>query len=196
MSELPKHLGGHLNKTHVDRGSLEILKRRFDIKSMLDIGCGPGDMYNIAKDLDIKWYGIDGDFLFKRDNEISKQTAIHDFSKGICYSYAYITQIDGTTWKEFDLAWSVEFLEHVEERYVSNFMAAFKQCKYVIATAAPPGWPGHHHVNCRDQEYWKGVFAANGFEYDETITKLVKENSTMVKPFMQKNGMFFRRYND
>ena len=42
MSELPKHLGGHLNKTHVDRGSLEILKRRFDIKSMLDIGCGPG----------------------------------------------------------------------------------------------------------------------------------------------------------
>lgn len=185
MSELPEHLGGHLNKTHVDYGALYILKRRLDIKSMIDIGCGPGDMYEIAKQLNIEWEGIDGDSVFQRKPEIYDRTIIFDFTER---PFPY----DRT----YDLAWSVEFLEHVHERYVPNFMEAFATCKYVIATAAPPGWPGHHHVNCRDQEYWKGVFAAYGYGYDETMTMLVKRESTMVKPFMQKNGMFFRRYND
>ena len=35
---LPKHLGGHLNKTHIDNGSLDWAIRLFKVKSFLDIG--------------------------------------------------------------------------------------------------------------------------------------------------------------
>ena len=44
MEKLPDHLGGHLNKTHTDRGTLLYLKNKYNIKSMIDIGCGPGAM--------------------------------------------------------------------------------------------------------------------------------------------------------
>ena len=40
MEKLPDHLGGHLNKTHTDRGTLLYLKNKYNIKSMIDIGCG------------------------------------------------------------------------------------------------------------------------------------------------------------
>jgi len=52
MKELPKHLGGHQNKTHLDVGTLEFFKSTFNIKSMLDIGCGPGGMVNLAQEMD------------------------------------------------------------------------------------------------------------------------------------------------
>ena len=51
MQELPDHLGGHLNKTHTDRATLLYLIQNFDIKSFIDVGCGPGDMVYLANDL-------------------------------------------------------------------------------------------------------------------------------------------------
>lgn len=183
--ELPEHLGGHLNKTHVDRGTLQYLIQEFHIKSMLDIGCGTGEMVNLARLRNINAYGIDGDWTIEYPREISDYIYIHDFTKGPCEEVSL-------SW--FDLGWSVEFLEHVEEKFMPNYMEAFKRCRYVITTAAPPGYPGHHHVNCRDQEYWIDHFSANGFQFDEETTKIIREvKATMQKPFIQTTGMFFRR---
>lgn len=179
---LPDHLGGHLNKTHNDRGTLLYLKKKYNINSMLDIGCGPGGMVQLAKDRGINAFGIDGDFTLEYPPELSPFILIHDFTQGPA-------PIDS----KFDLGWSVEFLEHVEEQYQDNYMQAFAACDYVVATAAPPGYPGHHHVNCRDQEYWIEVFARYGFEFDENETKQISTQSTMMKPFMQTTGMFFRK---
>jgi hypothetical protein len=50
---LPEHLGGHLNKTHVDEGALDFLIENFDIATMLDIGCGTGGMLDLAHDLSL-----------------------------------------------------------------------------------------------------------------------------------------------
>ena len=47
-NSLPSHLGGHLNKTHNDRGTLMFLIQEYGIKSFLDIGCGPGGMVALA----------------------------------------------------------------------------------------------------------------------------------------------------
>jgi hypothetical protein len=185
---LEPHLGGHLNKTHIDRGTLLYLQKTFGVKTMLDIGCGPGDMYHVAKELGIEWMGMDGDDVIVRDPEIEAKVTICDFSK----SAAPVWRMPYGT---LDLAWSVEFLEHVEEQYVPNFMLAFAYCKYAIVTAAPPGYPGHHHVNCRLPDYWIGVFAANGFKYNHKHSVQIRQyESTMKKPFMQKNGMFFERF--
>lgn len=183
MNSVPEHLGGHLNKTHTDEGTLKFLKETFHVRRMIDVGCGPGGMQSVAKELEIDWLGIDGDPTFAETPNIH----MHDFTKSDFRLYMHN--------KEIDLAWSVEFLEHVEEQYMNNYMTAFKMCRYAVVTAAPPGYAGHHHVNCRLEDYWIGAFAANGFKYNHKITQEIRKISTMKKPFMQRTGMFFEAYN-
>jgi len=182
QDSLPSHLGGHLNKTHNDRGTLSFLISEYGIKSFLDVGCGPGGMVALAGMRELDAMGIDGDWEVPKEKDTF--ILIHDFTTGPCL----------TTKAEFDLGWSVEFLEHVEEKYQDNYMQAFALCKYVVCTAAPPGYPGHHHVNCQPQEYWHKVFDKYGFDYDDAVTQRIRmQESTMQKPFMQTTGMFFRR---
>lgn len=179
------HLGGHLNKTHIDLGTLQYIHEKYNIKSMLDIGCGPGDMATLAKTLNIDWYGIDGDDKVSRSIDASGRMWIVDFTK---------SKFVGGDDK--DLAWAIEFLEHVEEKYMENYMTAFKLCKYAVVTAAPPGYSGHHHVNCKLEDYWIGAFAANGFRYDHKESMKIRKISTMKKPFMHETGMFFKNYGE
>ena len=181
QDSLPSHLGGHLNKTHNDRGSLTFLINEYKIKSFLDIGCGPGGMVALANMRGLDALGIDGDWLVEKEREA--KILIHDFTTGPAPIYS-----------GFDLGWSVEFLEHVEEKYQDFYMQAFAKCKYVLATAAGPGHAGHHHVNCQPEKYWHEVFDKYGFDYDDEVTQRIrKQESTMQKPFMQTTGMFFKR---
>ena len=188
-----KHLGSHGYKTWTDEGVLKFLHKKFDVKSMVDVGCGPGGMEELAVKIGIDWTGIEGDESVKKEN-----TILHDFTKG---------KIENIS--SFDLAWSVEFLEHVEEKYMNNYMHVFCKCKYIICTAAPPGWGGTHHVNEQNSEYWIQKFSEHGFSYDEEVTKMARIKSTMkikngknklseIDPsifpisFMKLSGMFFR----
>lgn len=196
---LPTHLGGHLNRVHVDHGAFLYLKEAFDIKSMLDIGCGPGWMIQFAQQHGVRAIGIDGDFTIKYPTDV--KVLVHDFTKGPADMESYFIGLVGPgadydySAVSFDLAWSVEFLEHVEEQYIPNFMKAFQRSGRVIVTAAPPGWNGHHHVNCQPQEYWVEKFKEYGFSYDDAISKKVREVSTMTKGFLQRTGMFFTNEN-
>ena len=172
----PSHLGGHLNRTNLDRPLLEHLKKNHNINSMLDIGCGTGGIKNIADDLKINWFGVDGDPSIK----LPENTLLHDFAEG-----------EATIDKTFDLVWCVEFLEHVEEKYIPNYMPLFKLGKLAVVTAAPPGWPGHHHVNCREESYWVDVFKNYGLRYNEQLTNEFKGLSQMRKNFFKRAGMVF-----
>ena len=189
---LEEHLGGHNNKTHIDIGALTWLQSNFNIKTFLDIGCGPGGMVQAAEKLGVSSYGIDGDYTLERYNP--NKFLIHDFTKGP----APLTS-------KYDIGWSVEFLEHVYEQYQDNYMQDFIKGKYALITFAPPGKPGHHHVNCKNPEYWIEVFKKYGFEYDEERTKHIREISTMFTTkknkktgelmkrhqFVKENGMLF-----
>ena len=175
-----EHIGGHLNRTWVDEGCLRFIYEKLEIKNMVDVGCGPGGMKDIAHSLGIEWTGVDGDPEVKQEGVI-----FHDFNDG---------KLEGVG--EFSLGWSVEFLEHVFEKYQENYMDIFSKCDYVLCTAAQPGWGGHHHVNEQTREYWISVFDSFGLEYDEQMTKEIVSNSTMrrkkSKSFMELSGMFYR----
>jgi len=177
---LPKHLGGHLNKTHVDEGNLNWIIEKFNIKSFLDVGCGPGGMVELANKKGLKTLGIDGDYTLKRSD--SNLFIIHDYAKGPL-------KLE----EKYDLCWSCEFVEHVEEKYIDNYMQTINYADLVAITHAPPGWPGHHHVNCQHADYWINVFKNYNFNYDEELTTLLRKNSTMKKPFIQRTGLFFVR---
>lgn len=183
MSRLPNHLGGHMNKVHTDRATLDYLIKEFGVKSFLDIGCGPGDMVQIAQDRGLYSIGIDGDHTLIPEWHGKGITVFeHDFTRGRF-------GLDHS----FDLGWSVEFLEHIDKQYQNNYMEVFQKCKYVVCTAAPPGYPGHHHVNCRDTNYWISVFDNYGFNFCLETTRDIRAGSVMKKPFMQTTGMFFYR---
>jgi len=179
QDSLPSHLGGHMNKTHNDRGVLQYCISQFKIKSFLDVGCGPGGMVALAGMRGLEAVGIDGDWEVPKEKDTN--IVIHDFTNGPCL----------LTKAQFDLGWSVEFLEHVEEKYMPHYMAAFQRCQIVICTAAPPGHGGHHHVNEQTQEYWHKKFDEYGFTYSPEFTEIIRKESTMQKPFMQRTGMFY-----
>ena len=194
MNKIPKYLGGHGNTTWIDKGAMFFMRSNYGIKSVLDIGCGPGGMEKVCEDLDIDWYGIDGDPSLSLAINKSKNFALWDYTKG-----------SPKIKREFDLAWSIEFLEHVKEKYQDNYMNTFKLCKWAIITAAPPKWEGYHHVNCQTKAYWKNIFKRYGFEYREDVLNKIKKHSSMRAKsknfnnkivngsFLQLNGMCFKR---
>lgn len=189
------HLGGHMNKTHIDYGVFDYLNKKFNLKSYVDVGCGPADMVKYAREQNLIAYGIDGDTtLLKINDSYSPQLIIeNDFTKS-----EFLLEKLPEHFDNFDLGWSVEFLEHVEEKYLVNVLPLFAKCKYVIITHALPGDNGgHHHVNLQYEEYWIELFKSINLIYDEIETKIIKEKSTMHKKFMQKTGKFFinERYN-
>lgn len=194
--DLPDHLGGHEFETHIDEGALKHLIKKFGIKSMIDVGCGPGGMVKKAKELGLQVVGVDGDFTIDREMDVQMQVYIHDYSKSE-YVHKEPWQVDNFNYEfvdaAFDLAWCVEFLEHVDAEYIYNFMATFRQCKYVICTHAFPGQPGKHHVNCRDHQYWVDIFTAFGFEVDPETTNEIREASTMGERYMRQQSLFFKR---
>jgi hypothetical protein len=177
----PPHLGGSFGRCHIDQGALQSLNKEYGLHSFIDIGCGTGGMVEVAHDSGMEAFGIDGDSTIVRRAPI----LIHDFTTG-----------PAAFDKKIDLAWSVEFLEHVEEQHISHYMAAFKQCNYAVVTFALPGTDGHHHVNCQDQHYWVQKFLEYGFALEEKETKGVRKASTMGRNFMRDNGLVFRNTNN
>ena len=177
MNELPKHLGGHMGRNHVDAAALQYLHNTFKVKSVLDVGCGLGEMKTLCDKLNIFYMGIDGDYTVRRDHN---NIIIHDYTKGKLLNK-----------KTYDLAWSTEFVEHVEEKYIDNYMNDIIKSKYALITHAPPGKKGYHHVNCKSQNYWINVFSKYNFKFDEKTTKIIREKSSMEREFIRENGLFF-----
>ena len=184
---LPDHLGGQVDG-NVDIGVVSTIVDALPVRSLIDIGCGDGAATLAYAGLGLDVRGIDGDWTRLPDDE---RFVLHDFTAG---PFAV---------KPADLAYSVEFLEHIEERFLPNVMPLFAACRFAVVTAALPGQVGHHHVNCRGQAYWRNAFDAYGMTYDDRFTATLRAASTMCKAkgpntgkpirFFRRTGMFFRR---
>jgi len=127
------------------------------VTSMLDVGCGEGHALNYFRSAGCTVFGVDG--IPQEDPDI----ACHDFTTG-----------PWTPDAKVDLVWSCEFVEHVEEAYLPNFLRAFQAAPLVLITHAEPGQAGYHHVNCRPADYWIGVMAAIGYEFDLRLTETTR----------------------
>lgn len=177
---LPLHLGGHDNETHLDNGVLNYMIKKYNIKSFLDVGCGPGGMCELAQSKNLKVLGIDGDFTLKHNHP----AIIHDYTNGS-------PEIN----EHYDLCWSCEFVEHVEEQYAKNFIETFKKAKYIIITHAVPGQWGHHHVNCQPYTYWKDLLFKDGLKFSASESLKIRDLSTMKANHIKRSGMFFVNQN-
>jgi len=169
---LPPHLGGHFGNTNIDTATLDFLIHRYGVRSMLDVGCGPGGMLDAAAERGIEAWGVDGDPHMAREN-----VWIHDYTSGPLAAEA------------FDLIWCVEFVEHVEAEFIPNFMQTFTGGRVLFLTAAPPGFPGHHHVNCQPPEHWIELLSGRGWALDKEATQWVRANGG--HPFSTRQGLVF-----
>lgn len=156
------HLGGYViggdeATYYPDLWRWLVEERRVD--SMLDVGCGEGHALSFFRDLGCKVEGIDG--VPQADPAISTW----DFTLG-----PWPIRPD----RSYDLIWSCEFVEHVEEGYAMNFLDTFTTAPLVLLTHALPGQSGYHHVNCRPAEYWRGAMAAIGYREDTDLTILTR----------------------
>lgn len=182
------HLGGHLGRTNLDSGVIQFLKEKFKAQSFIDIGCGTGGMVQEAINQGLDAYGIEGDpeTAQQLTEDLKSKITIHDYTVGP----DPFTQV-------FDIGYSCEFLEHVEEKFQDNYMKTFEKCKWIVVTAAPTHWPGVHHVNCRSLEYWIRKFGERGLLYSQELSELCRKESSMgldrpfAKQFMKNRGIFF-----
>jgi SAM-dependent methyltransferase len=172
---MTNHLGGHFGFTAMVVKTFDYIREKYNIRSMLDIGCGPAGMVEYANYKGVYAIGVDGD----SDLGEKPYTIIHDFTTGQL-------ELDET----FELVYSTEFVEHVDERYVDNFMKLFQKGYYVFISAAPPGQGGHHHVNCKNKDYWIKKFEEYGFEYLPEDSEEISKTSN--DDLVRKNSMFFR----
>lgn len=164
------------------------LVKEYKIRSVLDVGCGPGyhlEWFHNKIGNNIK--GLEGDpkAVNASRNVLREYITIHDFCES---SFAKLCD---TT---FDLVWSCEFLEHVEEKYLSNILDTFSNyCTNVLAiTHALPGQGGYHHVNCRDDMYWINAIQSTGY-FRIDWTKTLASRKIAGHGYYLRSGLLFTR---
>ena len=176
------HLGGYLSARHPNAEKLnatqgdpatytpELWKwmvTSLSLSSMLDVGCGEGHTAAIFRSLGCRVCGVDGSSRALRDSVIPDAHLIHDYTLGPFSPGA-----------DYDLVWSCEFVEHVEPRFVNHFLTTFSAAtRYLFMTAAPPGQPGWHHVNCQPESYWIRLLETIGFYYDAALTRSARSKA-------------------
>ncbi len=139
------------------------LSIKYGLKSVIDVGCGFGHALKWFAEYGFQVLGVDGWREAVQKSQVPGMVMEHDFNNGI----PLINQ-------SFDLAWSAEFLEHVDERYLVNVMPVFQKARYSVITHGLPGQEGYHHVNCQTDDYWTNKFAEYGMKLDSEQTALLR----------------------
>jgi len=166
-TEKEKHLGGYWNIRDLwgdpATWSPEILNKiikDFNIKSIADIGCGLGFSTKYFAKKGLYVVGVEGGTNAIHNSVYEGPLIQNDYTKSSAFNN-----------EEFDLIWCCEFVEHVEEQFMNNFLHDFKNGKYIAMTHAIPGQDGWYHVNCQYEKYWINHIEKIGFSYKEDYSK-------------------------
>lgn len=166
------------------------LVHELGLRSVIDVGCGEGHSTDyFAHEIETKTrlrggyvMGVDG--VPQPDNS---RVSLHDYTEGPLIPGCAI----------FDLCWCCEFVEHVEEQYVPNFLVTFEHADVLLMTHAEPGQQGYHHVNLQTMGYWvRRVEEETSLEFDPELTRLTRAlASANPSPWnhYRRSGLAFRR---
>jgi SAM-dependent methyltransferase len=160
---------------------LPCLLNELQIRSVLDVGCGQGAWLNVWLRLGVTdVVGIDGAYV-DRSKLAIPVTAFRamDLTAHFCLG------------QRFDLVQSLEVAEHLPESSAASFVGSLVQHgDIVLFSAAPPGQGGDNHVNERDYEYWRHLFAARDYVPVDYVRPLVREDLT-VEPWYRFNTLLY-----
>lgn len=169
-------------------GIVETIMRRLSPTSIIDIGCGSGEV-------------------------IRRFTEVHVSAKGLDYSDAALAvcrergldvqkcdlEGDLARFKQMsaDLVISTEVAEHLPAACADGYVDLLCTIahRYVVLTAAPPGQGGTDHVNEQPNSYWIEKFRAHGVRFLDPQTRAFRQEwaSSGVDSARANNVMVFEK---
>lgn len=125
----------------------------FPSESVVDVGCGAGTWTRVYAEAGCRITGIDGSTIREDQLLFPKESFIrHDLNQ----------RLESRT--TYDLVHCVEVAEHLSPERATTFVADLcAMGKVIVFSAAIPGQGGTFHVNEQWQDYWVGLFEANGY---------------------------------
>jgi len=149
----------------------------YDIRTVLDLGTGYGHNLSWFQSMGCRVMGVEGDPAAVEGSVLpSTNIFCHDFTEKPLI-------LD----RNYDLCMALEFVEHVDEKYMDNWMSAVRACTFFLMSFATPGQGGHHHVNENTQEYWDDQMRKRGFN------KLIHETLLFRKTLERKPSPWGRK---
>lgn len=156
----------------------------FQPRSVIDLGCGVGAWLAAFQELGLKdILGIDGDY-------VNPERLLIDRANFRAIDLARPFQIS----EKFDLAVCVEVAEHLPARCSKQLVQALtRAAPLVLFSAAIPGQGGVGHVNEQWPDYWRTLFAAEGFTMFDPIRPRIRDNQAISWWFRQNVVIFASR---
>jgi len=146
----------------------QILIEHFNPVSVLDLGCGIGSFLNLFHARGIEVAGCDVGYSHAV-KYMQPEIIPHTFG----FDLGTPLQMP----KKYDLVMSVEVAEHLPEEAAGQF------CQNIVSNAF--GWifltasntsAGKGHINPQENQYWIEMMTANGAEYQQHKTNLLRED--------------------
>lgn len=137
----------------------KILKEELKPNSIIDFGCGSGDILKECKKLNINILGIDGSKYCVR-NSLIKEIYKQDLRKSFNLN------------KTFDLGICLAVGEHIGEEYSEQLIEnIIRHSDTILFASATEGTIGIEHINCQSVEYWINKFEHYNYivNYPKTI---------------------------
>ena len=158
------HLGGFTEKDleGISPPLWDFMLSQLAVKSFVDIGCGRGFSSQYFLERGARVLCVEGSHDAVMRSVLPKRNIYeHDFTRG-------------PWWPEetFDVAWSVEFLEHVGRPYMANYFGIFHKSALIFVTASI--WGGWHHVEVHARWWWLGRMKAAGLVHLPELERVVQ----------------------
>lgn len=150
---------------------------QYDPKSVIEFGCGNGDLSRAFAEKGIRVEAIDGyatpDF---GNNDLIRFTKVN--LNNADEVEKFLASLQGS----FDVAFSSEVGEHLDPAVsplLIKWMTAVSDT--VIFSSAVPEQGGDGHINCRPREYWHKIFKQHGFMIADTIREKIRDNHKVAR---------------
>jgi hypothetical protein len=171
----------HAQNPHTLEGAAAALATVFSDsrmpKNLLDVGCGIGTWMRAAIDLGVpEVHGLDGIILPQGALHVPSYTVQQfDLSKPFRLG------------RRFELVLCLEVAEHLSEASAAVLISSITEhTDNVLFSAACPGQPGQHHINCRWPSYWQHQFNQQGFRCEDSVRWRIWDD-VRIEPWYRQN---------
>lgn len=141
------------------------LSSHLDFRTVFDVGCAQGFLMEPLQEEGAEVQGIEvsEDVMEFLPNALKSQVSIGDFHEAT---------------GQYDLVCCVEVAEHIKPARSEELVDKLCELseRYIYFTAAPPGQPGHGHINCRPHEHWVNWFREREWMVDDQMTESLRQD--------------------
>jgi SAM-dependent methyltransferase len=133
-------------------------------RSVLDVGCGTGPWVRAWMQLGVPdAIGVDGPYVSPEQLLIPAANYLAgDLTKPLDLN------------RRFDLVSCLEVAEHLDAAHTTTLLDSLtRHGDVVLFSAAVPGQPGTHHVNCAWQSHWVKLFEAKGWHVLDIVRSML-----------------------